>query len=80
MSLEKQKLDITDRVVGKIQNGELVLYLENERIGKMPLPNDCGFQLEGHHYECTGDKIFQNVSVPGSSDPKYTDCDEGGWC
>lgn len=78
MTLQQGKLDITDRVVGKLENGEMVLYLENERIGKV-LPNGSGMQLE-HHFENSGKKIFQLVSTPSSDEPRYTDCDEGGWC
>jgi len=80
MTLKQQKIDITDRVVGKFAEGELVLYLENERIGTMSLPSDCNIKLEEHHLECSGDKIYQKFSTPTADDPKYTDCDEGGWC
>jgi hypothetical protein len=79
MTLQQGKLDITDRVVGKLENGEMVLYLENERIGKVSLPSGSNMQLE-HHFENSGQKIFQLVSTPSSDEPRYTDCDEGGWC
>ena len=79
MTLQQGKLDITDRVVGKLQNGEIVLYLENEQIGKVPLPSGSDIQLE-HHFESAGEKIFQLVSTPSRDEPRYIDCDEGGWC
>jgi hypothetical protein len=79
MTLKQQKLDITDRVTGKLENGRIQLYLENEPIGKINLPE--GVQLElGHHYESEQNRIYQHVSVPEQSEPRYTDCDEGGWC
>lgn len=79
MTLSQNKIDVTDRVVGKIKNGEIELFLEDVSIGKIKLPQDVNYQLE-HHFETDQQKIFQNVSVPAKSDPRYTDCDEGGWC
>jgi len=79
MSLKQQKIDVTDRVVGKLKNGELELYLENERIGKMTLPESCMMELE-HHFEGSGKSIYQNVTTTDQPDAKYTDCDQGGWC
>ena len=79
MTLKQQKMDITDRVTGKLENGEIQLFLENESIGKIKLPE--GVELEPeHHYESQQNRIYQHVSVPDQSEPRYTDCDEGGWC
>ena len=79
MTLKQQKMDITDRVTGKLENGEIQLYLENESIGKIRLPEDAQLEL-GHHYESEQNRIYQHVSVPDQSEARYTDCDEGGWC
>jgi len=79
MTLKQQKMDITDRVTGKLENGEIQLYLENESIGKIKLPEGAQLELE-HHYESVQNRIYQHVSVPDQSEPRYTDCDEGGWC
>ncbi|MBT2682580.1 MULTISPECIES: YusG family protein [Bacillaceae] len=79
MTLNKQKLDITDRVTGKLENGQVQLYLENEHIGSIELPEGMQMKLE-HHFEAEQNKIYQHVSVPDQSEPRYTDCDEGGWC
>ncbi|CAM3914756.1 YusG family protein [Mesobacillus thioparans] len=79
MTLKQQKIDVTDRVTGKLKNGQIQLYLENEPIGNIKLPE--GIQLElKHHYASEQNKIYQHVSVPDQSEPRYTDCDEGGWC
>lgn len=79
MTLIHQKFDITDRVIGKMKNGEIQLYLENEKIGKITLPQ--GYQLElEHHYEAEQEKIYQHVTATEQPDARYTDCDEGGWC
>jgi hypothetical protein len=79
MTLNQQKLDVTDRVTGKLENGQIQLYLENEPIGQIKLPEGIQLELE-HHYVAEHNKIYQHVSVPGQSEPRYTDCDEGGWC
>lgn len=79
MTLKQEKLDITDRVTGKFQNGEIQLFVEGESIGRIKLPE--GVQLElDHHFESEQNRIYQHVSVPDQSEPRYTDCDEGGWC
>lgn len=79
MVLNQQKIDITERVVGKLRNGELELYLENEKIGKITIPTDSQLQLE-HHFEGDLDRIYQHVTTTNGPDIRYTDCDEGGWC
>ncbi|GLB59729.1 YusG family protein [Cytobacillus sp. NCCP-133] len=79
MSLKQQKIDITDRVVGKLKNEHIELYLENEKIGEISLPEGFSFKLE-HHFETDQQKIYQNVSVTDQAQERYTDCDEGGWC
>ncbi|WP_342432872.1 YusG family protein [Neobacillus sp. FSL H8-0543] len=80
MTLNHQKIDVTDRVIGKLKNGEIELFFENTSIGKIQMPgNDMSFQLD-HHFEVDQRKIYQNVTVTEQPEPKYTDCDDGGWC
>ncbi|MDR6121757.1 uncharacterized protein YpmS [Bacillus sp. SLBN-46] len=79
MSLKQQKVDVTDRVVGKINNGEIELFLESSSIGKIKLPENMQYELE-HHFEADQQKIYQHVTVTDQPGAKYTDCDEGGWC
>lgn len=77
--LKKQKIDVTDRVVGKIKDGEIALYLENEYIGKISIPENQKLELE-HHFEAEKNKIYQNYTSTEGPEARYTDCDEGGWC
>lgn len=79
MTLKQHKLEITDRVVGKLENGQIQLYVENEKIGNIELPEGYKIHLE-HHYETDQQKIYQNVTSTEGQDARYTDCDEGGWC
>ncbi|MCQ6279002.1 YusG family protein [Bacillus sp. EB600] len=79
MTLTQKKIDVTDRVIGKLKNGEIELFLGNSPIGKITLPEGSKYTLE-HHFEADQQKIYQSVSVPDKTDPRYTDCDEGGWC
>ena len=79
MTLNQKKIDVTDRVVGKIHNGEIELFLENSSIGKITLPENLTYQLE-HHFEADQQKIYQHVTLTEQPNAKYTDCDDGGWC
>jgi hypothetical protein len=80
MTLNQQKLDITDRIVGKLNNGIIELYLENESIGKITLPKDSQFEMS-HHFEIDQQqRIYQRYTSTNQPDARYTDCDEGGWC
>ena len=78
MVLEPKKLDVTGRVTGKLKNGEVELYLDNQPIGKMSLPLD-GVTLEPN-FEAKENKIYQSYTSTEGHDARYTDCDEGGWC
>lgn len=79
MALRETKLDITDRVVGKLENGEIELYLENEPIGRVKLHGKAEFELD-QRFAVDGQRIYQNASIIEQPDAKYTDCDQGGWC
>jgi hypothetical protein len=81
MALNQQKLDITDRIVGKLNNGTIELFLENESIGKITLPKDSQFEMS-HHFEIDQQqqRIYQHYTSTSQPDARYTDCDEGGWC
>ncbi|WP_100333290.1 YusG family protein [Bacillus alkalisoli] len=81
MTLQNQRLDITDRVEGKLCPTGFELFLEKEPIGKVEFAGDGNhFHLkEGFEYEDT--KVYQHVQVPAKPDEKYVDCDyENGWC
>ncbi|WP_231688121.1 YusG family protein [Bacillus sp. FJAT-18017] len=79
LALQEQKLDITDRVVGKLNNGEIKLYLENEEIGRIALNGMAEFELD-KRFEVAQQRIYQNVTMLSDPDEKYTDCDQLGWC
>ncbi|MCM3440007.1 YusG family protein [Metabacillus halosaccharovorans] len=78
MSIQKQRLDITDRVVGKFGDGQLNLYLENEKIGQMVSENNYNLKAG---YEFSNSHFYQIADVLSGPDQKYVDCDdENGWC
>ncbi|WP_201714210.1 YusG family protein [Rossellomorea arthrocnemi] len=78
MVLEPKKLDVTGRVTGKLKNGEVELFLDNQPIGKTALPLD-GLTMEPN-FEAKENKIYQSYTSTEGHDARYTDCDEGGWC
>jgi hypothetical protein len=80
MTLQQQKLDITERIVGKLQNGSINLFFDNEPIGKITLPEGSKFEMS-HHFEMDQqNRIYQYYTATNGPDARYTDCDEGGWC
>ncbi|MEH7109200.1 MULTISPECIES: YusG family protein [Bacillaceae] len=79
MALNQSKIDVTDRVVGKLKNGEIQLFIENTPIGKIKMSDHIQVELD-HHFEAEQQKIYQHVTVTEGRDAKYTDCDDGGWC
>ncbi|HLO11075.1 MAG TPA: YusG family protein [Pseudoneobacillus sp.] len=80
MTLKQQKMDITDRIVGKLKNGTIEFYLDNEQIGKVSLPEGSQFNMS-HHFEVDDQqRVYQNYTSTDQPDARYTDCDEGGWC
>ncbi|MGM0753681.1 MAG: YusG family protein [Bacillota bacterium] len=78
MVLKPKKLDVTNRVTGKLKNGEVELYLDNQPIGRMALPLD-GLNMEPN-FEAKENKIYQSYTSTEGDQARYTDCDEGGWC
>ncbi|MCA1319716.1 YusG family protein [Bacillus tianshenii] len=81
MTLDNKRLDITDRVVGKMSDQGFNLYVENESIGSMTFTEQGNQYSLKNGYEQEGSRIFQQVQVPSEKDAKYVDCDyENGWC
>ncbi|MCA1065005.1 YusG family protein [Rossellomorea sp. AcN35-11] len=78
MVLEPKKMDVTNRVTGKLKDGEVELFLDNQPIGRMALPLD-GLKMEPN-FEAKENKIYQSYTSTEGHDARYTDCDEGGWC
>ncbi|MBA2875667.1 YusG family protein [Thermaerobacillus caldiproteolyticus] len=81
MTLEKKRLDITDRIVGKLKNDTIELFAENEPIGRIVLSEAGGTFELNNGYEKELDKIYKQVTLTTDPDQKYVDCDsEYGWC
>jgi hypothetical protein len=81
MTLEKKRLDITDRVNGKITNQGFDLYVEQEPIGQVTFTEQGSQYTLRNGYEQEGSRIYQQVQVPSEKDAKYVDCNyENGWC
>jgi hypothetical protein len=79
--LEQKRLDITDRVVGKFNQDQLDLYVEEESIGRMLFTGQGNQYDLRPGYEQEENKIFHYADVTTKPDQKYTDCDvEDGWC
>jgi Protein of unknown function (DUF2553) len=70
--------DVTDRVIGKVKDGSIELFLDNQSIGKVPLSLE-GISMQPN-FEAKENKIYQSYTSSEGHDARYTDCDEGGWC
>ncbi|RSK28468.1 DUF2553 family protein [Bacillus sp. HMF5848] len=81
MTLERKKLNVTDRVTGKLQGERMELFMENEPIGFLNLDGTKpSFALQ-NGFELDGNQIFKMTDVVSDPDKKYVDCDyENGWC
>ena len=81
MVLEKKRLDVTDRIVGKLSENQMNLYEEDNLIGRIVFTNQ-GNQYElKEGFEQDENKIYKYADVTTEPDQKYVDCDaENGWC
>ncbi|KAF0996326.1 YusG family protein [Geobacillus thermoleovorans] len=78
MVLQTKHMDVTDRIIGKLNGRSLDLYEEGELIGRLPLP--AAVPLKHGYIEQNG-RIFKQVTATVEPDQKYVDCDgEAGWC
>ncbi|MFD1737704.1 YusG family protein [Bacillus salitolerans] len=80
MVLERRKLDITDRVVGKLNQNQMDLFVEEQPIGKMLFTNQGNQYDLKSGYEQENNRIYHYTEVTTNPDQKYVDCDENGWC
>lgn len=79
MTLEPKRVDVTDRVVGRLKGQNIELYLDNQRIGTMSLPKGTQVQMEPR-FSADNQKVFEQYMSADNPEGRYTDCDEGGWC
>ncbi|ASS98307.1 MULTISPECIES: YusG family protein [Geobacillus] len=76
--LQTTRIDVTDRIIGKLNGCSLELYEEGELIGRLPLP--AAVPLKYGYIEQNG-RIFKQVTATVEPNQKYVDCDgEAGWC
>ncbi|RLQ96559.1 YusG family protein [Falsibacillus albus] len=81
MALNPKKMDVTERVVGKLKHNQIELYLDGQSIGTMSLPEGIELNLAMEpNFEAIENKIYQHYTATEGDQARYTDCDEGGWC
>ena len=81
MALETKKVNITDRIIGKIKQDSIELYEGNEPIGHLPLSQVSNLLRLKNGYEQQNGQIYKEMTVTVGPDQKYVDCDgEAGWC
>ena len=78
MSIDNQRLDITNRIVGKFDDGHLNLYLEKEKIGQMV--SEYNYELK-EGYDFNHSRFYQYTNIVSEPNQKDVNCkDENGWC
>lgn len=82
MVVKQSKVEVTDRIIGKLKDGYMELYFDNEPIGKLELPQSGTLNIQlDPSFEVKGQKIYKQMATVEEPNMKYTDCDdETGWC
>ncbi|MDQ0338411.1 hypothetical protein J2S00_001195 [Caldalkalibacillus uzonensis] len=77
----RKKVDITEHVQGKLNQGQLILYLNEEEIGRINLAqaNPPVVFRDGYGLITEGYKIYQIQEVGTEQDHYVEGCDLG-WC
>lgn len=79
MTDQRNRLDVTERVYGKLDNGDMNLYLDKQQIGRM-VSTPQGYLYEmADGFDFDQNKIYENVD-PKAKDKKYVDDCDLGWC
>jgi hypothetical protein len=81
MALETKQVNVTDRVIGKINGDSIELYEGNGQIGHLPLSQVSHLLQLKNGYDQQNGQIYKEMTVTVEPDQKYVDCDgEAGWC
>jgi hypothetical protein len=73
-----EKVDVTDRVYGKLNQGQMNLYLDKDVIGSF-VPSSSGNEYNlNTGYTQENDRIIQIQDTTKTTE-KYVDCEQG-WC
>jgi hypothetical protein len=75
----KEKIDITQKVHGKIDGENMSLYLDKDKIGQIVFTNQGNLYEMAEGFEFEKDKIFKQDKKPKYTEKYVDDCDLG-WC
>lgn len=75
----KEKVDITQKVYGKMDGTNMSLYHNKNKIGQIVFTNEGNMYEMGEGFEFDTDKIFKYESKPKYTKQYVEDCDLG-WC
>ncbi|MGO4888895.1 DUF2553 family protein [Anaerobacillus sp. MEB173] len=74
-----EKLDVTDRIQGKLCNGNIVLYYNEDEIGEINLSSGLAKYELSEEFQLENNKIYLNQDVEKINNQDTEDCDLG-WC
>ncbi|WP_066174622.1 YusG family protein [Bacillus marinisedimentorum] len=81
MQAKRKGLDVTTRVYGKLEDGSMCLFLNNEKIGRMV------YTAEGAEYHMNEGYLFEENRIYRFEEPErepvilqYVEGCDQGWC
>jgi hypothetical protein len=78
MEGDTYRINITRKVVGRLEDGDIVLYYHKKPIGRITLSEKCGIEMaEG--YVMDNDHIYVMGRYDDNMDHYTQSCDMG-WC
>jgi hypothetical protein len=75
-----KKVDVTSKVYGKMDTGNMSLYLDKQKIGQIVFTDQGNMYEMGEDFEFDQDKIYRYESDPPAKSDKYVDNCDIGWC
>ncbi|BAB07202.1 YusG family protein [Halalkalibacterium halodurans] len=78
--MDQMKVDVTNKVHGKLENGHLNLYIDRAKIGRI-IETNAGLQYEmAEGFDFRDDKVFQYENPAPNQVKSYVEGCDQGWC
>lgn len=74
-----EKLDVTERIHGKLKDGNMILYLDDEQVGEIQMASGTANYQLSQKFELNNNKIYLKQDEKKLEEQDTDDCDLG-WC
>jgi hypothetical protein len=75
-----EKEDITPKVAGKFEQGEMNLYLDKTKIGKITMTNQGNLYEMSEGFEFDSNKVYRKQTQDPTEVKAYVEGCDMGWC